>query len=209
MARLKLVDPFSVVRTLSGGSGGTDTPSVSSDSGMSKTYYYYSLKALEENGVGAISQLPVSIRIILEALVRLCDGVRVTQEDVKKLAQFGSHTEDGDVPFMVSRVILQDFTGVPLLVDLAAMRDAVADRGFLLSPLSPMFRFILSSITPFRSITLARKRPFSKIWISNLNAIRSAISFLSGDKRRLRLFQLSHPAWELSIKSIWNTSLLL
>lgn len=115
-----LFDPFSVLRAL---------PESSSEF----PEYYYSLKALEEKGIGStlnpISKLPVSIRIILEALVRLCDGVRVTQEDVKRLAQFGSHQDEGDVPFMVSRVILQDFTGVPLLVDLAAMRDAVAEKG--------------------------------------------------------------------------------
>lgn len=111
-----LLDPFSVLRTLPGGPPGVHL-------------YYYSLKALEEKGIGPISRLPVSIRVILEALVRMCDEVRVKQEDVKRLAQFGSATGDGDVPFMVSRVILQDFTGVPLLVDLAAMRDAVAEKG--------------------------------------------------------------------------------
>lgn len=111
-----LHDPFSVVRTLA-----TSTPG--------NKLYYYSLKALEEKGVGPISRLPVSIRIILEALLRLCDGVRITKDDVKSLAQFGAQAKNGDVPFMVSRVILQDFTGVPLLVDLAAMRDAIADKG--------------------------------------------------------------------------------
>jgi len=82
---------------------------------------YYSLPALEEKGVGKISRLPVSIRIILESLLRTGD-----EEKIKQLANWNPK-EEGDIPFVVSRVILQDFTGVPLIVDLAAMRDAVDD----------------------------------------------------------------------------------
>lgn len=91
--------------------------------------YFYSLPALEKSGIGKIKRLPVSIRIILEALLRNCDGKRVTENDIKQLAQWLPNKQaEGDVPFIVSRVILQDFTGVPLLVDLAAMRDAVAKQ---------------------------------------------------------------------------------
>jgi len=93
------------------------------------SYTYYSLPALEEQKIGPISRLPVSIRIMLEALLRNCDGKRVREEDVTRLAKWNpSKPYPGDVPFIVSRVILQDFTGVPLLVDLAAMRDAVAKK---------------------------------------------------------------------------------
>ena len=89
-------------------------------------YSYYALSALENQGF-QINRLPISIRIILESLLRNCDGLRVTEEDVKTLASWSPKAKtEGDVPFIVSRVILQDFTGVPLLVDLAAMRDAVA-----------------------------------------------------------------------------------
>lgn len=95
-----------------------------------KTCAYYSLQALNEAGIGDVSRLPVSIRIVLEALVRHCDGVRVTEEDVRHLAHWNpSKPCLGDVPFVVARVILQDFTGVPLMVDLAAIRDAVALQG--------------------------------------------------------------------------------
>ncbi len=91
--------------------------------------FYYSLPALEAKVGPSISKLPVSIRIMLESLLRNCDGVRVREEDVLRLAKWnGKKPDEGDVPFVVSRVILQDFTGVPLLVDLAAMRDAVAAR---------------------------------------------------------------------------------
>lgn len=120
----KLPDPFAVLRTLKTGTA-------------KQKKYYYSLKALEEKGVGVISKLPVSIRIILEALLRLCDGVRVKEEDVAQLAHFGEQSQEGDVPFIVSRVILQDFTGVPLLVDLAAMRDAVAEKGVSPTSIEP------------------------------------------------------------------------
>src|SRR5262245_9629722 len=91
---------------------------------------YYSLPALAEQGLPHIKRLPISIRIILESLLRNCDGTRVKESDVIQLANWNAHHPiEGDVPFIVSRVILQDFTGVPLLVDLAAMRDAVAKLG--------------------------------------------------------------------------------
>ncbi|MCE2984096.1 MAG: aconitate hydratase [Parachlamydia sp.] len=92
--------------------------------------YYYSLPRLEEQRIASIRKLPVSLRIMLESMLRNCDGLRITENDIRRLAKWqGEKPEEGDVPFVVSRVILQDFTGVPLLVDLAAMRDAVADLG--------------------------------------------------------------------------------
>lgn len=91
-------------------------------------HFYYSLPALEAK-VPTVKKLPISIRIMLESLLRNCDGKRVREEDVLRLSRWnGKKPDEGDVPFVVSRVILQDFTGVPLLVDLAAMRDAVAKR---------------------------------------------------------------------------------
>ncbi len=99
---------------------------------------YYSLPALEEQKVGNIKRLPVSIRIMLEALLRQCDGMRVKEDDVRELASWNAKKpSDRDVPFVVARVILQDFTGVPLLVDLAAMRDAVAKKGFNAEKIEP------------------------------------------------------------------------
>jgi aconitate hydratase len=100
--------------------------------------HYYSLPALEAHEVGNIRRLPVSIRIMLEALLRHCDGVRVKEDDVRELATWNAKKpSDRDVPFIVARVILQDFTGVPLLVDLAAMRDAVAEKGFKAESIEP------------------------------------------------------------------------
>src|ERR1700733_8564476 len=95
-----------------------------------QSHYYYSLTALEDREKCGIHRLPVSIRIMLESLLRNCDGRRVKEEDIQCLARWNSKKpQDFDVPFVVSRVILQDFTGVPLLVDLAAMREAMAQQG--------------------------------------------------------------------------------
>ncbi|HEY8181603.1 MAG TPA: aconitate hydratase [Thermoanaerobaculia bacterium] len=88
---------------------------------------FYSLPKLESAGLGAISRLPVSIRIVLESVLRNVDGKKISEDDVRTLAKWqakGERTEE--IPFMVARVLLQDFTGVPLLVDLAAMRSAAA-----------------------------------------------------------------------------------
>ena len=103
---------------------------------------FYSLPQLEAQGVGAISRLPISIRILLESVLRNCDGERITDENVKRLARWQPNAERmEEVPFLVSRVLLQDFTGVPLVVDLAAMRSAVARLGRdpkIVEPLVPV-----------------------------------------------------------------------
>jgi aconitate hydratase len=95
--------------------------------GKGNTGFYYSLPALEEQGLGKISRLPVSIRIVLESILRNCDGKKVTEKDVETLAAWNAKAPaPEEIPFVVARIVLQDFTGVPLLVDLAAMRSAVA-----------------------------------------------------------------------------------
>ncbi len=91
---------------------------------------FHSLPALEAAGIGRISRLPVSIRIVLESVLRNCDGVKVTEAHVRQLANWQPNAErTEEIPFTVARVILQDFTGVPLLADLAAMRSAAARAG--------------------------------------------------------------------------------
>jgi aconitate hydratase len=93
-----------------------------------KTGAFYSLPALEAAGVGRISRLPVSIRIVLESVLRNYDNKKVTEQHIKQLANWGAHAPRTDeIPFVVARIVLQDFTGIPLLADLAAMR-AVAHR---------------------------------------------------------------------------------
>lgn len=103
---------------------------------------YYSLPQLEKAGVGNISRLPVSIRIVLESVLRNYDGKQITEDDVRALANWAPNGErTGEIPFVVARVLLQDLTGVPLLVDLAAMRSKVAELGKdpnLIEPLVPV-----------------------------------------------------------------------
>ena len=97
------------------------------DAGAGKKGNLYSLPALEEAGVGKVSRLPVSIRIVLESVLRNCDGKKVSEKDVATLANWNAkEPAKEEIPFVVARIVLQDFTGVPLLVDLAAMRAAVA-----------------------------------------------------------------------------------
>ncbi|HEX8493058.1 MAG TPA: aconitate hydratase [Pyrinomonadaceae bacterium] len=103
---------------------------------------FYSLPRLEQEGVGPISRLPVSIRIVLESVLRNYDGKKVTEENVRRLANWKPNEErTEEIPFIVARVLLQDFTGVPLLVDLAAMRSCVERLGrdtSLIEPLVPV-----------------------------------------------------------------------
>ena len=112
------------------------------DLGNGKTGRYYSLPALEKAGVGPISRLPISIRIVLESVLRNCDGLKVQEANIRELANWKpSEARTAEIPFVVARIVLQDFTGVPLLVDLAAMRSAVARLGKnpkMIEPLVPV-----------------------------------------------------------------------
>ena len=106
------------------------------------TAKYYSLPALEKNGIGKISRLPVSIRIILESVLRNYDNKKITETHIRQLANWTPDAARVDeIPFVVSRIVLQDFTGVPLLVDLAAMRSTAVKLGKnpkLIEPLVPV-----------------------------------------------------------------------
>ncbi|MGH8019872.1 MAG: aconitate hydratase [Opitutaceae bacterium] len=112
------------------------------DLGGGRTGKFYSLAALEKAGLGPVSRLPVSIRIVLESVLRNCDGKKVLEENVRALARWKAKAErTEEIPFVVARIVLQDFTGVPLLVDLAAMRSAVARLKHdpkLIEPLVPV-----------------------------------------------------------------------
>lgn len=108
-------DPFDSIREFETSSG--------------KHASYASLHALEESEDIALSSLPYSIRILLEAALRKCDGFLVSKEDVKRIASWSPTQSPAEIPFMPSRVILQDFTGVPAVVDIAALRDAMVALG--------------------------------------------------------------------------------
>ena len=108
--------------------------------GISATLY--SLPALEAAGLGKISRLPVSLRIVLEAVLRNYDGNKISEAHIRQLASWQPNAPRSDeIPFVVARIVLQDFTGVPLLADLAAMRDAAAKMGCdpkIIEPLVPV-----------------------------------------------------------------------
>ena len=103
---------------------------------------FYSLLALAEAGLGGIPRLPVCIRLVLESVLRHCDGQKVTEQNIRQLAAWQPKAErTEEIPFTVARIVLQDFTGVPLLVDLAAMRSAAARLGKdpkIIEPLVPV-----------------------------------------------------------------------
>jgi aconitate hydratase len=110
--------------------------------GSGQSVQYYRLQALQERGVADISRLPFSIKILLEAVLRSVDGFFVREEDVQTLANWdATSTLQAEIPFKPSRVILQDFTGVPCVVDLAAMRSAMQRMGgdpSLINPAIPV-----------------------------------------------------------------------
>ena len=118
-----LPNPFNTLQTFEGGKK------------------FYSLPALEQAGFN-VSRLPVSIRLVLEAVLRNCDGRRVLESNIRELASWKpTEARTAEIPFVVARIVLQDFTGVPLLVDLAAMRSAVAKMGKnpkIIEPLVPV-----------------------------------------------------------------------
>src|SRR5256714_11136466 len=112
------------------------------DAGKGRKGLLFSLPALEEQGIGKISRLPVSIRIVLESVLRNCDGKKVRRKDIEALARWNAKSPaQEEIPFVVARIVLQDFTGVPLVVDLAAMRSAVqrlGDDPKIIEPLVPV-----------------------------------------------------------------------
>ncbi len=112
------------------------------DLGNGRRGSFHSLPALAKAGLGNTPKLPVSIRLVLESVLRNCDGKKVTEANVRELANWKpNETRTAEIPFVVARIVLQDFTGVPLLVDLAAMRSAVARLGKnpkIIEPLVPV-----------------------------------------------------------------------
>src|SRR3982075_891572 len=112
------------------------------DAGNGRKGFLHLLPRLEEQGFGKISRLPVSIRIVLESVLRNCDGKKVGRKDIETLANWNAKKPaNEEIPFVVSRIVLQDFTGVPLVVDLAAMRSAVQRLGSdprIIEPLVPV-----------------------------------------------------------------------
>ncbi|HEY3799325.1 MAG TPA: aconitate hydratase AcnA [Caulobacteraceae bacterium] len=105
-----------------------------------KTYHYYSLRAAEDAGLAGVSRLPVSLKVLLENLLRFEDGVSVGEDDLKAVSAWlqNKGASEHEISFRPARVLMQDFTGVPAVVDLAAMRDALAKLGANAEKINPL-----------------------------------------------------------------------
>ncbi|MBC2600953.1 aconitate hydratase [Puniceicoccus vermicola] len=156
---------------------------------------FYSLPELEKQGVGPISRLPVSIRVVLESVLRNCDGERITEDDVKRLANWNAKSPaQEEIPFTVSRIVLQDFTGVPLLVDLAAMRDAAAKLGkepSVIEPLVPVDLVVDHSVQVDRAGTAESFRQNLKF---EFERNRERYEFLKWGQQAFDTFSVVPPA---------------
>ena len=174
---------------------------------------FYSLPQLEKNGIGPISRLPHSLRVVLESVLRNCDGEKITEDDVRALANWqpsGKRTEE--IPFVVARVLLQDFTGVPLLVDLAAMRSAVArlrKNTGLIEPLVPVDLVIDHSVQVDLSST---RDAFEKNMEMEFRRNRSRYQFLKWGTQAFDGFRVIPPGigichqvnLEYLAKNVWE-----
>src|SRR5215813_7226436 len=156
--------------------------------------FFYSLPALEEQGIGKISRLPVSIRIVLESVLRNCDGQKVRRKDVEALANWNAKSPaNEEIPFVVARIVLQDFTGVPLVVDLAAMRSAVERLGRdpkIIEPLVPVDLVVDHSVqVDFFGSTRALEMNLDMEFKRN----RERYQFLKWGQQAFKTFQLIPP----------------
>jgi aconitate hydratase len=160
-----------------------------------KDAYYHSLPALERAGVGPVSRLPVSLRVVLESVLRNCDGQRVSEQDVRNLANWNAaKPAEIEIPFVVARVVLQDFTGVPLLVDLAAMRSAVARLGrdsSVIEPLVPVDLVVDHSVQVDRSGTA---EAFNQNLDIEFERNRERYEFLKWGQQAFKTFGVVPPA---------------
>src|SRR5256714_13564028 len=164
------------------------------DAGNGREGFLHSLPELETQGVGKISRLPISIRIVLESVLRNCDGKKVGGKDVETLARWDAKKPGNEeIPFVVARIVLQDFTGVPLVVDLAAMRSAVKRLGGdpkIIEPLVPVDLVVDHSVQvdffgSARALELNLDMEFKRN--------RERYQFLKGVQQALKPFQLIPP----------------
>jgi aconitate hydratase len=164
------------------------------DPGNGREGFLYSLPALENQGIGKISRLPISIRVVLESVLRNCDGKKVRRKDVETLANWNAKSPaNEEIPFIVARIVLQDFTGVPLVVDLAAMRSAVKRLGGdpkIIEPLVPVDLVVDHSVQvdffgSARALQLNLEMEFKRN--------RERYQFLKWGQQAFKTFQLIPP----------------
>src|SRR6266700_1297987 len=164
------------------------------DAGKGREGLFFSLPALEEQGIGKISRLPVSIRIVLESVLRNCDGKKVQRKDVEALAKWNAKSPaNEEIPFVVARIVLQDFTGVPLIVDLAAMRSAVQRLGSdpkIIEPLVPVDLVVDHSV---QVDFFGSPRAFELNLDMEFKRNRERYQFLKWGQQAFKTFQLIPP----------------
>ena len=171
-----------------------------------KSCQYYSLPALGKALGVDVQRLPVSIRIVLESVLRNCDGKKVTEEHVRQLANWQANAKrEDEIPFVVARVVLQDFTGVPLLADIAAMRSVADQMGK-----SP------KSIEPLVPVDLVVDHSVMIDYFGTKNALdlnmklefkrnQERYQFMKWGMQAFDTFGVVPPASASSTKSTWNT----
>src|SRR6059058_1564717 len=164
------------------------------DAGNGREAFFHSLPALEKQGVGKISRLPISIRIVRESVLRNCDGKKVRPKDVETLANWSAKKPaNEEIPFVVARIVLQDFTGVPLVVDLAAMRSAVQRVGGdpkIIEPLVPVDLVVDHSVqVDFAGSALALQLNMDMEFTRN----RERYEFLKWGQQAFKTFGLVPP----------------
>jgi aconitate hydratase len=160
-----------------------------------------SYEIFDISGIEGADSLPFSLKVLLENLLRTEDGANITADHIKALANWNPSAEpDTEIQFTPARVVMQDFTGVPCIVDLATMREAIVDLGgdpSKVNPLAPAELVIDHSVI---ADVFGSKDSFEKILISNMSAIKSAIAFCVGDKPPLMNSRLCHQEPELFTK---------
>src|SRR5678810_886803 len=173
----------------------------------------FSLPQLEKNGIGPVSRLPHSLRVVLESVLRNCDGEKITEDDIRELANWQPNAKrTEEIPFIVARVLLQDFTGVPLLVDLASMRSAVARLGkntSIIEPLVPVDLVIDHSVQVDFSST---RDAFEKNMEMEFKRNRSRYQFLKWGTQAFDGFRVIPPGigichqvnLEYLAKNVWE-----
>src|SRR5260370_1644752 len=149
-------------------------------------YQIYSLEALERAHIASVSRIPYSIKIVLESLLRCEDGRAVKASDIEYVAKWTASEPAREINFRPARVLLQDFTGVPCVVDLAAMRDALRDMGAdpkLANPLIPVDLVIDHSV---QADQFGTKDSFSATELLECHANQYGYAFHRWGTKRLR-----------------------
>ncbi len=172
-----------------------------------KSYEYFSLPDAEKNGLPGISALPYSLKVLLENLLRFEDGQTVTADDIRAMAQWLVEKQSTrEIAFRPARVLMQDFTGVPAVVDLAAMRDAMKRLAGDPRRSIRLCQWTSSSTIPFRLTDSAPRAPSPSTSNSNIERNRERYNSCAG-VRRPSIISASCPRnRHRAIRSIWNIS---